>query len=79
MALMRKSREISSLLQSMRADDNTNGIPITIELIIGDQRKSVALEGRYVVDMASENAIKAMDGVVSVAEDMEVAVPRIAA
>lgn len=78
-ALMRKSREISALLQSMRADDNGIAIPISIELVIGDERRAVSLEGRYVVDMASENAIKAMDGVVSVAEDVEMPVPRIAA
>jgi DNA polymerase-3 subunit alpha len=74
-ALMRKSREISALLQSMRADANKNAIPITIELVVGEKRQSRALEGRYLVDMAAENAIKAMDGVVSVAEDMQAALP----
>jgi DNA polymerase-3 subunit alpha len=74
-ALKRKAREISGLLQTMRNDQNKNAIPITIELIIGDRRQSLALEGRYLVDMAAENAIKAMDGVVSVAEDIQAALP----
>src|SRR5690606_14792550 len=66
-ALMRKAREISALLQSMRADGNKNAIPVTVELRIGETKRVQALEGMYLIDMACENAIKAMDGVVSVA------------
>ncbi|MCZ7861290.1 DNA polymerase III subunit alpha [Agrobacterium salinitolerans] len=70
LALQRKAREISALLQSMRTDDNRNAIPISIQLVLGKDTTTVALPGRYLVDMAAENAIKAMDGVVSVAEDV---------
>jgi DNA polymerase-3 subunit alpha len=79
LALQRKAREISALLQSMRADDNRNAIPISIQLILGADTTTVALPGRYLVDMAAENAIKAMDGVVSVAEDVNPATNSMAA
>ncbi|MBY3151242.1 DNA polymerase III subunit alpha [Rhizobium laguerreae] len=79
MALQRKAREISALLQSMRADDNKNAIPISIQLVLGEDTTTVALQGRFLVDMAAENAIKAMDGVVSVAEDVTPAARSMAA
>jgi DNA polymerase-3 subunit alpha len=79
LALQRKAREISALLQSMRADDNRNAIPISIQLVLGKDTTTVALQGRYLVDMAAENAIKAMDGVVSVAEDVNPATQAVAA
>jgi DNA polymerase III subunit alpha len=77
---MRKAKEISALLAEMRNDENRYAIPVTIELRIGGESRSISLEGRYLIDMASENAIKAMDGVVSVTEDVESAqTPSIAA
>lgn len=78
-ALKRKAREISALLNSMRKDEDKNAIPISIQLKLGDKQQTVALDGRYLVDMAAENAIKAMDGVVSVAEDVTPAQQRFAA
>jgi DNA polymerase-3 subunit alpha len=71
LAIRRKAGEIKTLLEGMRDDENGNAIPITIKLLMGEQKMTIALDGKYLIDMSAENSIKAMDGVVSVSEEVD--------
>ena len=71
LAIQRKAKEIKSILDAMRADQAEGAIEISITLVMDGEARTIRLDGRYSVDMASENTIKAMDGVISVAEEVK--------
>ena len=68
--IRRKAADVGAMLQRMRDDENRQAVPVIITLKLDENETNVVMEGKYLVDQAAENAIKAVDGVHAVSEEV---------
>ena len=67
-AFLAKIQSLQSMLGMMRNDDDTSATEVMLTTIADGQLIEIPMEGRYVIGVSQENAIKATDGVVSFKE-----------
>ena len=67
-ALRRKVGFLRESMDRLRDDSDASAVGVVITVVAGGAGKDIALEGLFRMDQAAENALKATDGIVSVAE-----------